>query len=202
MNTQQGHSATEKKTRLWGILPKRFRTVRRGKPIRPISLLIATLATLAAVLGVIGLVVPVGSVQATPGDGASTELLGRITLGPFSVNQPPDFLIDSESEKDVAITKTTLAKGGHSGWHTHPGLTIAIVTEGKVRLTRFTEEDGCIAQVFGPDELEQGFVEVPNEVHISENVGEGPAVVQAIRLNFPVGGDITDSSPEDPGCSD
>jgi hypothetical protein len=200
MDTQQGHSGTEKKTRLWGILPKRFRTVRRGKLIRSISLLIATLATLAAVLGVIGLVVPVGSVQATPGDGASTELLGRITLGPFRINQSPDFMIQSTNEKDVAMTKTTLAEGGHSGWHTHPGLTIVIVTEGKVRLTRFTEEDGCIAQVFGPDELEQGFVEVANEVHIAENVGEGPAVLQAIRLNFPVGGDIIGSSPEDPGC--
>jgi hypothetical protein len=168
--------------------------------VRSISLLIATFATLAVVLGVIGIVLPVGSVQATPGEGASSEVLGRITLGPFSVNQPPDFMIQSGNEKDVAITTVTLAAGGHSGWHTHPGVTIAIVTEGKVSLTHFTEEHGCAVQVFGPDEPEQGFVEVANEVHIVENVGEGPAVLQAIRLNFPVGGAITDYSPEDPGC--
>jgi hypothetical protein len=157
------------------------------------------LAMLATILGVIGLTVPMGSAQATTGDGASTELLGRMTIGPFLVTQPPDFMIYS-GKKDVAMTKITIDEGGHSGWHTHPGLTIVIVEQGRLELTRFTEEDSCIAQVFGPDEPEQGFVEVANEVHIAKNVGEGPAVLQAIRLNFPVGGDITDSSPEEPDC--
>jgi hypothetical protein len=209
MTTQQGQPGTGQKSRLRGILPKRFGAAlgapgegraMRSKPIRPISLFIAMLVTLATILGVIGLGVSMGSVQATPGDGASVELLGRTTLGPFRVNQPPDFMIHSRNEKDVAMTKITISEGGHSGWHTHPGLTIVIVTEGKVKLTRFTEKDGCIAQEFGPGLPQQGFFEVANEVHIAENVGTGDAVLQAIRLNFPVGEPITDSSPEDPGC--
>jgi hypothetical protein len=209
MSTQKGHQDTGLKMRVWGILPKRFRAAsdspgtggaRRSKPIRPISLVIVMLAMLATILGVIGLSVPSGSVQATPGSGISAQVLGRATLGPFRFNLPPDFLIHSRDDKDIAVQKIAIAPGGHSGWHTHPGLSFAIVTEGQVKVTRFTEKDGCIAQVFGPDEPEQVFFEVANEVHIAENVGTGDAVIHAMRLNFPVGGAITDSSPADPGC--
>jgi mannose-6-phosphate isomerase-like protein (cupin superfamily) len=209
METGKGYPDPEGKTRLGGILTKRFRVARgplgeraatRSKTIRPISLFIAMLAMLATMLGVIGIAVPWGSVQATPGSGISSELLGRGTLDPFRIDQPPDFLIDSESEKDVAIRKVTIPPGGHSGWHSHPGLSFVIITEGQVKVTFFTEEDGCIEHVFGPDEPEQAFFEAPNQVHIGRNEGKVDSVLYVTRLNIPVGGEITDSSPGDPDC--
>jgi mannose-6-phosphate isomerase-like protein (cupin superfamily) len=149
---------------------------------------------------VIGIAVPLRSVQATPGSGISRELLGRATLDSFRINQPPDFLIHSKSEKDVTIEKITIPPGGHSGWHSHPGPSFAIVTEGQVKVTFFIEKDGCVERVFGPDEPEQAFFEPPNQVHIGRNEGDVDAVIYVTRMNIPVGGEITDSSPENPGC--
>jgi quercetin dioxygenase-like cupin family protein len=207
MDTQKRHPDTGRRKRLWGVLPKPFgaalrpsrdRGAMRGKPIRPISLIIATLAMLATILGVIGIVAPAGSVQATPGTGVSSENLGRATLGPFRIIQEsePDPL--SADTTDVTMHKVTMDVDGNSGWHIHPGLTFGIITQGQVEFTRLTK-DGCVKQAFGPGE---GFVEPVNEVHIARNVGEEPLVIYLTRLNIPVGGATTDSSPDEPDCSD
>jgi quercetin dioxygenase-like cupin family protein len=209
METRKGYPDLEDKTRLRGILPKHFRAAlsslgqgaaTRSKAIRLISLVIAMPAMLATILGVIGVAVPLGSVQATPGSGTSLENFGRATVDPFHINQPPDFLIQSKSEKEVAIQKVTISPGGHTGWHTHPGPILAVVTEGQIKHTRFTEKEGCVERVFGPGEAEQAFIEVPNQVHMARNEGDVDAVLYIARLNIPVGGEITDSSPGNPGC--
>jgi hypothetical protein len=208
MQTGKGYPDPEDKTRLRGILPKHFRATlsslgegaaTRSKGIRPISL-IAMLAMLAAILGVIGVAVPLGSAQASPGSGTSLENFGQATLAPFHINQPPDFLIQSKSEKEVAIQKVTISPGGYTGWHTHPGPILAIVTEGQMKHTHFTEKDGCIERVFGPGEAEQAFVEVPNQVHMARNEGDVDAVLYITRFNIPIGEADTDSGPGDPGC--
>jgi quercetin dioxygenase-like cupin family protein len=207
MDSQKRHPGTERRNWRWGILPKTFKaalsscregTASRSRPIRPISLLVASLAILAITLGVIGLVMPAGSVQATPGTGTTLENLGRATLGPFRIIQEskPDPL--STDTTDVTMHKVTMDVDGNSGWHIHPGLTFGIVTQGRVEFTRITKE-GCVKQVFSPGE---GFVEPTNEVHIARNVGEEPLVMYLTRLNIPVGGASTDSSPEEPDCSD
>ena len=209
MEMGKGYPDPEDKMRLRRILPKHFRAAvsslsegaaTRSKAIRPISLFIAMVAMLAIILVVIGVAVPLRNVQATPSSGVSVENFGQATLNPFRINQPPDFMIDSESETEVAIQKVTITPGGHTGWHTHPGPIVAIVTEGQINHTRFGKKDGCIERVFGPGESEQAFVEVPNQVHMARNKGDVDAVLYIARLNIPVGGEITDSSPKNPGC--
>jgi quercetin dioxygenase-like cupin family protein len=206
---REGYPSPEDKTRLGGILTKPFRAARsslgegaatRSKASRLLALFIAMLAMLAVILGVIGVAVPLGSVQASPGSGISRELLGRATLDSFRINQPPDFLIHSESEKDVTIEKVTIPPGGDSGWHSHSSPAFVIITEGQIKYTFFTEEEGCVKRVFGPDEPEQALVELPNQVHLARNEGDIDAVVYVTRFNIPVGGEITDSSPGNPGC--
>jgi quercetin dioxygenase-like cupin family protein len=130
----------------------------------------------------------------------SLENFGRATVDPFRISQPPDFLIHSKSEKDVSIEKVTISPGGHTGWHTHPGPILAIVTEGQIKHTRFTEKEGCIERMFGPSEAEQAFIETPNQVHMARNEGDVDAVLYITRFNIPVEGEITDSSPGNPGC--
>jgi hypothetical protein len=164
MEMGKGYPDPEDKMRLRRILPKHFRAAvsslgegaaTRSKAIRPISLFIAMVAMLAIILVVIGVAVPLRNVQATPSSGVSVENFGQATLDPFRINQPPDFMIDSESETEVAIQKVTITPGGHTGWHTHPGPILAIVTEGQINHTRFGKKDGCIERVFGPGESEQ-----------------------------------------------
>ena len=203
MDTQKGHPDTGRRQQLWGVLPKPFgaalrlprdRGAMRGKPIRPMSLIIATLAMLATILGVIGIVAPAGSVQATPGTGTSLENLGRATLGPFRIilESEPDPL--SADTTDVTTHKVTMEVDGNSGWHIHPGLTFGIITQGQVEFTRFTK-DGCVKQVFGSGE---GFVEPANEVHIARNVGEEQLVMYLTRLNIPVGERLPTPVPTSP----
>jgi hypothetical protein len=202
METGKGYpDPAEDKMLLRRILPKHFRAAlsslgegaaTSSKGISPISLFIAMLAMLAIILVVIGVAVPLRNVQATPSSGVSIENFGQATLDPFRINQPPDFMIDSESGKEVAIQKVTITPGGHTGWHTHPGPILAIVTEGQIKHTRFSEKEGCIERVSGPDEGEQAFVEVPNQVHMARNKGDVDAVLYIARLNIPVGGEITD----------
>jgi quercetin dioxygenase-like cupin family protein len=204
----KGYPDPEDKTRLGGILAKPFRAARRSlgegaasrsKPSRPSALVIAMLAILA-IISAIGIAVPLGSVQATPGSGTSRELLGRATLESFHINQSPDFLIHFQSEKDAIIEKVTIPPGDHTGWHSHPGPSFAIVTEGQIKYTSFTEEEGCVERVFGPGELEQALFEPPNQVHLARNEGDVDAVAYVTRFNIPVGGEITDSSPKNSGC--
>ncbi len=72
--------------------------------------------------------------------------------------------------------------------------------EGQIKYTSFTEKEGCVERVFGPDEAEQALFEPPNQVHIGRNEGDVDAVAYVTRFNIPVGGEITDSSPKNPGC--
>jgi quercetin dioxygenase-like cupin family protein len=125
-----------------------------------------------------------------------------MTLGPYHINQPPDFLIRSNEEKDVIMRVITVAEGMESPWHTHPGPSFVIVSQGEVKLTRFAKVRGhhqCVEQFFGPGE---GFVEVADEVHKASNVGEGDVVLHITRLNIPVGAPDTDTSPnlDPPDC--
>jgi hypothetical protein len=170
-----------------------------GKPLRPISLVIGALAILATILGVVAVTGSSGTAQAEHPE-TYTE---RGPIGPFVINQPPDFMIHSRARKDIVIQRSKFAPG-EGAWHIHPGPSFIFVEEGKIRLKRFTKKDGCInTEWFGPDEdAGQVYFEVGNEVHRAEVAGPGPAVVLVTRFNIPVNGPITIpvADPEGPGC--
>jgi quercetin dioxygenase-like cupin family protein len=194
MSTENRYPGAEKKTRMWGILPERFRIVRRSKSIRPISLFFASLAMLATVLGVIGLVMPVGSVQATPASGVTPQILGQATLDPFHI-QTPDFKVHSKKVTDLIVQQVTFDEGGHTGWHSHPGMPVLLVKEGHIALTL---ADGCTTQVYGPGE---GFVEHPGEVMIARNAGgPGEKAVTIVSFLANPAGVPARTDEADPGC--
>jgi hypothetical protein len=68
---------------------------------------------------------------ATPPSGVlANELLGRGTLEPkFKLK-----LRDSSDEGDTVVQRIVLAPGGHSGWHSHPGVELGIVKSGSVTI--------------------------------------------------------------------
>jgi hypothetical protein len=158
------------------------------------------------VLGVLAAaVLSVGTALATPGSGVTSTLFGRATFDPFNIiqvrsNQEPDaFVILSTNETDVVMRKTEIAVGGHSGWHTHPGPTFVIVTQGRLELTR---AEDCEPHVFGPGEEKESFVKIGNDVHIERNAGKVPVVAYVTQLNVPVGGAFTDSTVDFPADCD
>ena len=138
-------------------------------------------------LGAVAAPVAVGVALATPPSGLSSQLLARAAAGEFRIHDNDMRLrMDAKSPTDVAIVQATLAPGGSTGWHGHPGPSIVIVRSGTVTMYEARHHDadhaadddrdgdrrrGCAVQSFGPG---QAFVHPPS-VHNFVNTGQGTA---------------------------
>lgn len=128
---------------------------------------LAALTTTGVVLSGVG----VPPAAATPPSGALTrEALaqGRLADGvTMATNGPSDF----------HIHRVVVEPGADSGWHTHPGTALDIVTAGTV--TVYVDGDGCEPRQVGPGEA----VFLPAGVaHLARNEGSGPAEIYVTYL--------------------
>lgn len=133
-----------------------------------------------------------GAASATPGSGAAGTITGRGTAVEkvnTRDNQP----------YDVVTQSITIAPAGHTGWHTHPGVAVAVVTHGE--LTVYDGDDrSCTAQTFGVGDVyvDPGY----GHVHVARNESATvPTVVLVTYLDVPIGGSVRIDA-DDPGnCS-
>jgi len=124
-----------------------------------------------------------------------TPFTYRATLGPYRIQQLPDFAMQSNAAKDIVIQQLVFAPGPGM-WHTHPGPSFVYVLQGAIKLERVTE-DGCrVTPVFTPG---QAYFEVGNQVHRAVVVSSDDAVLLVTRFNIPVGSPITIPAPA-PNC--
>ena len=79
---------------------------------------------------------------------------------------------------DSALQQVTLAPGGHTGWHTHPGPTFVMVKEGEGTLYHGSGSD-CQGHRYGPG---TGFFQPTEDVHTLRNEGSSTLVVHAFYL--------------------
>jgi mannose-6-phosphate isomerase-like protein (cupin superfamily) len=75
---------------------------------------------------------------------------------------------------DTAYQQLTIAPGGHTGWHTHPGPTFVAIAQGEGTL--YHGMSGCPATKYG---VGAGFMQPPTEVHNMRNEGSTPLVLWA-----------------------
>jgi quercetin dioxygenase-like cupin family protein len=75
---------------------------------------------------------------------------------------------------DTAYQQLTIAPGGKTGWHTHPGPTFVAVAQGEGTL--YHGMSGCPAHKYGTG---AGFMQPPTEVHNMRNEGSTPLVLWA-----------------------
>jgi len=75
---------------------------------------------------------------------------------------------------DTAYQQLTIAPGGHTGWHTHPGPTFVAVAEGEGTL--YHGMSGCPSFKYA---VGAGFMQPPTEVHNMRNEGSTPLVLWA-----------------------
>jgi hypothetical protein len=90
-----------------------------------------------AALLVIGALVPgvAGVALATPPQGLTSELLARGAAGEFRIHDESMGLkMEAKRDTDVAVVRATLAPGGTTGWHGHPGPSIVIVKTGTLTM--------------------------------------------------------------------
>jgi len=75
---------------------------------------------------------------------------------------------------DTAYQQLTIAPGGYTGWHTHPGPTFVAVAQGEGTL--YHAMSGCPSVKYATG---AGFMQPPTEVHNMRNEGSTPLVLWA-----------------------
>ena len=106
--------------------------------------------------------------------GTAGTILGRATIA-SAINIPVP------AATDFVIQEVVIAPGGTSGWHTHPGQSVILVTGNGVT---FVHAD-CTTTAFAAG---TGFVDQPGVIHMVRNDGTAPAILFATYTNVPVGG--------------
>lgn len=125
-------------------------------------------------LGVAAIVVSVGSASATPGFGATGTMLAKGTVA-----DRVHIRSAGREQTDVLVQELTIAPGGTTGWHTHPGSAIVVVESGTFSV-RSQHGGECVREVYGAGDA---FVDAGRgHRHIGTNTGPDPVVVTVTYL--------------------
>lgn len=131
---------------------------------------------LLLLLSVMGVVVYGGIALATPPSGLTNVLLARGT-------DVSDGTLPLQVGTDVAMVQITVEPGGSSGWHSHPGGAIIVVTQGSATVNRSIGSQ-CETATYGPGHM---FIERPGEVDDVVNTGNVPYVLFVTFPRVPPG---------------
>ena len=154
--------------------------------------------SLAIVVGllVVAALMSVGTSLATaPSPGVAAPFTYRATVVPnhFDSN---DYKIFQKNPEDIVMRELTIPAGGNSGWHSHPGVTYVILTQGT--LTNYHANDPtCTGTVINAGE---SYIEPPGDVHNVRNEGTTTAVLFVTFLDVPVGGAFRTDAPRPAQC--
>ena len=157
-------------------------------------------AALIVVAGVYG-----GTVRATPvtppgsfvGTTIAKATYGRLHLKAHQQMPSPWMAyLKTKGQTDVYVQSNVWQPGGSTGWHTHPGPSLIIVTAGTV--TEYRGDDNtCRRHVYTAG---QGFVD-PGGSHIHMIRNEGTVEADTVAVQFiPAGGVRRIDEPAPPNC--
>jgi len=148
----------------------------------------------ALVLGLVGAIASIGIAAATPGSGAVGTILSVGTLPAGIKVHTDDLKLSTRDDVQVVTQTITIAPGGHTGWHSHPGPVFVTISAGT--MTFYDADDPtCTPGTYatGDSFVDQG----GGHVHIARNEGAVNLVLYATYL-VPVGAAIRTDVP-DPG---
>ena len=125
------------------------------------------------VVAVLALVVGLtGAVSASPGSGATGVVLAQGRM-------PGRLKIKTREASDVVVQQVTLQPGGFTGWHTHPGVVLAVVKAGT--LTRYLAD--CTSKTYRTGDA---FIETAG-VHLGRNEDRSVPVELYVTYIDPAG---------------
>jgi hypothetical protein len=137
-------------------------------------------------LAVLGLTVYVGNVLATPPSGFTGTTIAKGRFGDLNAHvqsKPAHWKakLKTKGLTDLYVQSNVWAPGGTTGWHTHPGPSLVIVTAGT--LTVYDgDEPSCAPHVYSASG-ENSFVDVGGgDVHMISNDGTAEARTIAVQL--------------------
>ena len=122
---------------------------------------------------------------ATPASGFTGTTIAVARFGEIEVKNhtiPADAwraMLKTKGDSDVYVQNNTWVPGGNTGWHTHPGHSLILVTEGAV--TAYEGDDpSCTARVYTAG---TGFVDPGGDhVHLLRNEGTVQAKTIAVQM--------------------
>lgn len=159
-------------------------------------------AVWAFLLAVLGVTVYAANVLATPATGFTGVTIAKATFGEiFShVHTVPatwDEHIQTKGDSDLYVQQNTWQPGGSTGWHTHPGPSFVIVTQGSV--TAYDGDDRrCTPHVYTAGTANNAFVD-PGDGHVHIIRNETDAVAQTIAVQLIAAGATRRQDAPDPG---
>ena len=126
--------------------------------------------------------IAIGVAWATPSAGVTTTILsGPVQFGDIKAMSliPNEHLalIMTKGDSDVYIVHNKIAPGGHTGWHSHPGVSFVTIRSGTA--TAYDGDDPNTPYVFAKG---TGFVEQAGHVHLIRNEGNTDLELVAFQL--------------------
>jgi quercetin dioxygenase-like cupin family protein len=119
---------------------------------------------------------------ASPGAGTTTQTVGRATMPAAHLNSG-QFTLRQMTPADAVTVVVTFLPGGTTGWHSHPGPVVNLVTAGTLTYYR-GDDPACTPHQYAAG---QGFWDEGGDVHIVRNEGTTPATLVVTFLNVPAG---------------
>lgn len=89
-----------------------------------------------------------------------------------------DLFLKTKDDTTLGLDNLRVESGGHSGWHTHAGITVVTVKVGPVRW--YDGADPVCA--FKTYQTGDSFVEPANNVHLVRNMTGGDVVFTAVQM--------------------
>jgi quercetin dioxygenase-like cupin family protein len=132
--------------------------------------------------GLVALAV-VGVASATPSVGLTSVVSGPARLEEIHLHAKSDINdleIKTKGSSDVYVVQNTIAPGGDTGWHSHPGPSIVSVVSGTA--TEYHSDDPTTPLVYVAGTC---FVDAPadgDHAHIVRNEGTTPLVLVAFQV--------------------
>jgi len=164
---------------------------------RKLMVMLAVAAAGAAAYG--------GNVLATPPSSFTGTTLAKATFGEIAshVHTVPagwQEQIRTKGLSDLYVQSNTWQPGGSTGWHTHPGPSLIVVTQGSV--TAYDGDDPtCAPHVYTANTANNAIVDPGGgHVHIIRN--ETSAVAQTVAVQLVPAAAVRREDAPDPGnCS-
>ncbi len=143
---------------------------------------------LALPLAALAFVALASNVLATPSSGFSGTTLAKATFAEIfshvQTNTPQlwNEVIKTEGASDLYVQQNTWQPGGSTGWHTHPGPSLVIVTQGSLTVY-FGNDPSCTPHVYTAGTANNSFIDIGGgDVHLVRNETSSMATAIAVQL--------------------
>ena len=141
----------------------------------------------AVIAAVVATVLVAGGAMATAGSGVSATLLARSA---FIDNVDLKVTVQTDGATKVAKVRSgdvveqhiIIGPGGNTGWHTHPGPSLVIVTQGTVAVYD-GDDPTCTPHLYTAGTSNNSFLDIGGgDVHMIRDESGAPAQTIAVQL--------------------